>query len=402
MDAAHPRDVPLLHGLVTPLSRPTPILRLITRLNIGGPARQALLLTRDLAERFPTTLAAGRPTGIEGELADPDVAVRSVPLVRPVRPRTDTRAVLAVRHLLRETQAELLHTHMAKAGTVGRLAALASHPRPRTVHTFHGHVLEGYFTTPVQRGFIEVERFLARHTDVLIAISPDIRDALLELGIGDHRQFRVIPLGLDLRPFVAVDRPTGTLRRALGLGADVPLVGAIGRLVAIKDLETLLAAVDRLRSAHLVIVGDGERRQHLEDRARTMGLLDRVHFTGWWCDVAGALSDIDVVALTSRNEGTPVSLIEAAASGRPVVATRVGGVARIVEHGTTGYLANPGDAGQIASHISLLLGDRARCRRMGHAGRRLAMERFGHERLLTDIGALYSELLPTQARRTKG
>ncbi len=376
------------------------ILRLITRLNIGGPARQALLLTRDLAEQYPTVLAAGTPTAVEGELVDADVPVRRVPLVRPLRPSVDARAVVAVRRLITEIRPALVHTHMAKAGTVGRLSALTCSTRPVTVHSFHGHVLDGYFRAPVQRGFIEIERSLARRTDVLIAISPEIRDALLDLGIGRLQQYRVIPLGLDLSSFLAIQAPTGRLRSALGLGNDVALVGAIGRLVAIKDLETLFAALQHLGAVHLAVIGDGELRPYLEGRARAMGIADRVHFTGWWPDVPGAVSDLDVVALTSRNEGTPVSLIEAAAAGCPVVATRVGGVARTVEDGVTGYLARPGDSRQIADQISHLLAHSEIRRRMGQAGRRLARERFGHQRLLTDIAALYSELAPRTTAST--
>ncbi|MEO7556151.1 MAG: glycosyltransferase, partial [Acidimicrobiales bacterium] len=199
------------------------VVRIITRLNIGGPARQALLLTRELAADYPTVLAAGTPTTSEGELADPAVTVRRLPLVRSLSPRRDARAVAAVRALLREHRPRLLHTHMAKAGTVGRIAALSSgRDRPRLVHTFHGHVLEGYFRPAVQRAFLEVERRLATRTDILIAVSPQIRDELLALGIGVPDQYRVVPLGLDLEPFFAVSGPSGALRRQLCLSSDTP------------------------------------------------------------------------------------------------------------------------------------------------------------------------------------
>ncbi len=367
------------------------VVRLITRLNVGGPARQALLLTRELRERFPTVLGAGKPSASEGEMADPEVPVRYVPFVRPLDFQADLRAMGAVRRLMLETRPALVHTHMAKAGVVGRSVAQTVWPRPRTVHTFHGHVLEGYFRPSVQRMFVEIERRMARQTDVLVAVSEETRDALLDLGVGRPSQYRVIPLGFDLSPFSAVNQPTGLLRRALGLGPDVPLVGVIGRLVPIKDLGVALAAISRLDGVHVVLVGDGECRSALEAETRRLGMADRVHFTGWW-DVPAALSDVDVVALTSRNEGTPVSLIEATAAGRPVVATRVGGVPLVVEDGVTGYLAGAGDAEGIATLIIKLLGDRGASRAMGQAGRRRALDRFGKERLLADITALYSEL----------
>jgi glycosyltransferase involved in cell wall biosynthesis len=374
------------------------VLRLITRLNIGGPARQALTLTKEIGPEFPTVLAAGRPSAAEAELVDPDVPVRPVPLVRPIDPRRDGRALVAVRRLMSETGAGLLHTHMAKAGAIGRWAATTVRSRPLTVHTYHGHVLEGYFRVPSQRAFIEIERNLARRTDALVAVSAEVRDALLDLDIGTASQFRVIPLGLDLAPFLAASNGNGSLRRSLGLRSDVPLVGAVGRLVPIKDLTTLLSAIARLPGVHLAVIGDGELRSALEERARKWAIGDRVHFTGWWSDVAGALEDLDVVALTSLSEGTPVALIEAAASGRPVVATRVGGVPLVVEDGVTGLLARPGDVEGIAALIRRLLNDPAARRTMGEAGRLRVQERFAKDRLLRDIRELYADLL--SARRT--
>jgi len=368
------------------------VLRLITRLNVGGPARQALLLTRRLDDDFPTVLAAGQCAAGEVELSDPAVTVRRVPLVRPVRPETDARALQVVRRLLVESRASVVHTHMAKAGAIGRLAATTVWPRPRTVHTFHGHVLDGYFRPAVESAFTTVERRLARQTDALVAVSPEIREALLDLGIGTESQIHVIPLGFDLSSFLAVERPAGTLRAHLGLAADVPLVGVLGRLVPIKDNETLLAAVARLPGVHLAVVGDGELRGALSSTAARLGIAGRVHFTGWWPDVAAAMSDVDVVALTSRNEGTPVSLIEASASARPVVATRVGGVADVVKDGVTGFLAHPGDADEVAGLLRRLLDDPDARRRLGEAGRQEVRHRFSQERLLKDIRELYAEL----------
>ncbi len=302
----------------------TNILRLITRLNVGGPARHALLLTRALGEQFPTTLATGPCPVYEGELRDPSIVVHSVPLVCPIRPHHDARAVIAVRRLIIRSRPGLVHTHMSKAGVAGRLAAMTVSPRPRTIHTFHGHVLAGYFSTPAEKAFIEVERHLARATDVLITISPEVRDALPGLGIGREDQYRMIPVGLDLAPFLAVGDRTGTLRKAVGLGPEVPLVGIVGRVAAIKDVATLLRAVSRLPDVHIAVIGDGEQRRHLEVLARILGISGRAHFTGWWHELPSALGDLDVVALTSRNEGAPTALIQAAAAAKPVVATNVG------------------------------------------------------------------------------
>lgn len=382
----------------TTVPRPK-VVRLITRLNVGGPARQALLLTRDLADRFDTVLAAGRATDVEGELLDEAVPVHRVPLVRPTDPTNDSRALVAVRRLLIETRPAILHTHMAKAGTIGRMAARTVASRPRTVHTFHGHVLDGYFRPSTQRAFIEVERRLARTTDVLIAVSPEIRDALLDLRIGRPAQFHVVSLGFDLSRFLAVERPAGALRARLGLPADVPLVGIVGRLVPIKDVATMLAAMAELPAAHLAVVGDGELRPALEAAARQLGVAGRVHFTGWWADVAEAMSDLDVVALTSRNEGTPVALIEAQAAGRPVVATDVGGVRHVVGDGEGGYLVAPGDVTALADRIGRLVADPGLRGEMGAKGRASIRHRFGKESLLDAIADIYIDLLRSRPFR---
>ncbi len=367
-------------------------------MNIGGPARQAILLTKGLSGEFPTVLAAGRPAEAEGELTDPDVPVRHVPLVRPVRPTTDLRCLFIVRRLLHDSGARLVHTHMAKAGMIGRLAALSSPPRrrPRLVHTFHGHVLQGYFAGPQQRAFIQFERILAKRSDVLIAVSPEVRDELLDLGIGKAAQYRVIPLGFDLTPLLAVGTPggpVGRLRSKLGLAENVPLAGVMGRLVPVKDHATLFSAVASVPGLHLAVLGDGELRPTLEGLAREVGISDRTHFTGWWTDVPSALADLDVAVLSSRNEGTPVALIEALAAGRPVVATDVGGVRHVVQDGETGWLCSAGDADGLARLLHQVIAQPEASRRLAEAGRLRVAERFGYERLLADHQALYEELL---------
>ena len=370
------------------------VVRLITRLNIGGPAQQALLLTRELRSSYPTLLCAGTPTSVEGELSDAAVAVTRLPLVRPVRPVTDLRALASVRRLLSTRRPRLVHSHLAKAGTVGRAAALSLRKgRPRLVHTFHGHVLEGYFAPASQRAIVAVERALGAQTDMLIAVSPQVRDDLLALGIGSAEQFRVVPLGLDLGRFAVPAATAGVLRRRLGLDPDVPLVLAAGRLVPIKDLGTLLRALAQLPGVHLALLGDGEARPALEALASTLGLTGRAHFLGWYLDVAGALADADVVALTSRNEGTPVAVIEALASSTPVVATDVGGVGFVVRDGETGLLAPRSDAAAVAERIDRLLADRDLGAALAQAGQRDVLARFTVQRLVADITALYDSLV---------
>jgi glycosyltransferase involved in cell wall biosynthesis len=370
----------------------TSVVRIITRLNIGGPARQALLLTRALEPEYTTLLAAGTPEGDEGELVDGNVEITRLPLVRPIRPRTDVTALRATRNLLQQVRPALVHTHMAKAGTIGRLAAARTRPRPRTIHTFHGHVLDGYFRRSVERAFVETERWLARHTDVLVAVSDEVREDLLARGIGRPEQIRVVHLGLDLAAHRLVEGPSGALRRSLGISAASPLVGTVGRLVPIKDHETLIRGISRLPDVHLAIVGDGELRRALESLVDALGVASRVHFTGWRLDVPDVMSDLDVVALTSRNEGTPVSLIEAGACARPIVATDVGGVRTVVEDGVSGLIVPPGDPDALADRLQTLLGDHALADRLGRSAR-LTSHRFDDERLVRDMRELYAEVL---------
>ena len=378
----------------------TKILRLITRLNVGGPAHHALLLTRGLRPEYDTVLAAGTPPADEGELLHPDVSVRRVPLVREVSPRDDALALQAVRRLLVAQRPAILHTHTAKAGTIGRLSATTLSPgaRPLTVHTFHGHVLQGYFGPNAERAIVTAETLLARRTDLLIAVSAEVRDELLDRGVGRRGQFEVVPLGLDLSAFLAVTGPSGQLRSALGLDAGTPLLGIVGRLAPVKDHATLLSAMPLLPGVHLAVVGDGALRGQLETQAVGLGVADRVHFTGWAPDVAGAVSDLDVVVLTSRNEGTPVSLIEASAAAKPVVATAVGGVPSVVQDGVSGRLVPPGDAAALAAALRHVLAEPGQ---LGANGRQRVHQRFGAERLLADMRGLYTELLRIHSGRAR-
>lgn len=369
------------------------IVRAITRLNIGGPARQALLLSSELRPEFETVLAAGKPARAEGELRGGDVPVYRVPLVREIHPKLDLNAFRELRKLFVSVRPRLIHTHMAKAGAVGRAAAASVRPRPKVVHTYHGHVFDSYFGSLAEKTFLNIERALASRTDILIAISPQIKESLLNLGIGREQQYRTIPLGFDLSEHLAVDGSRGYLRSKLGLPTETPLIGSVGRLVPIKDLNTLLKAMVHVPSAHLAVLGDGEARRDLEELAVRLGMMERVHFTGWFTDIPSAMSDMDLVVLSSLNEGTPVSLIEAAACAKAVVATDVGGVRYVVEHGKTGLLCAPRQPQALAVQVRKLISEHHLRRRMGDAGREKVRRQFHKERLVSDIRELYLELL---------
>jgi glycosyltransferase involved in cell wall biosynthesis len=290
---------------------------------------------------------------------------------------------------------------MAKAGAIGRVAAALGPDRPRTIHTFHGHVFDGYFSAPIQRTFLEIERRLAKHTDLLLAVSPEIRDRLLELGIGRPDQIHVLPVGLDLSPYLEVGSGTGLFRAEVGLDLDTPLIGSVGRLVPIKDHSTLLRAMELLPGVHLAVIGDGELRSQVEAETAARGLTDRVHLMGWRRDLPAVLADLDAVVLTSLNEGTPAVLIESLAAARPVVATDVGGVRHVVAHGRTGLLAPARDERSVADRVATLLSNPTLADRMARAGRPDVARRFGEERLVNDMRDIYRDVMATPVRHTR-
>lgn len=384
------------------------VVRLITRLNIGGPSIQAIALTESLTRfGYETLLVHGSLGAGEGDmryLLKRDTPVEGIPpLVRRVAPFEDARALARIVAVLRRTRPAILHTHMAKAGTLGRLAAIAynrmpGHPPLRVVHTYHGHVLDGYFSAPATRAVIGVERALAHATDRIVAISEQISHELNDTyRIGRPAQYRVIPLGFDLDPFAAIDAGQRVqARAALDLDPSAPVVTTVGRLTAIKQHDLFLRAAAKIAAARndavFLVVGDGELRESLETDARTLGIASRTRFLGWRRDLSAVYAASDVFVLTSRNEGTPVALIEAMASAVPGVATDVGGVADVIRSNEVGVRVPAGDAESIAAGVDRLLGDAPLRQSMGNAARQTVLARFRLERLVTDIAALYEEL----------
>lgn len=385
------------------------IARVITRLNIGGPSIQVIRLTTALeAHGFETRLIHGRLGDGEGDmryLLTPGTDVVFEPaLRRPLSPFNDVLAVVRVYQQFRWLRPAIVHTHMAKAGLVGRLAATAynltrgSAPRARIVHTYHGHVLEGYFSPLMTRVFITIERALARLSDAIIAISPAIRAELLSLyKIGRADQYRVVPLGFDLREFAAIDEAARVeARRALQVPPGVPVITTVGRLTAIKQHSLFLDVFQRVAATHkdavALVAGDGELRAELEAQAARLGIAGQVRFIGWRRDLATIYGATDVFLLTSRNEGTPVALIEAMASGVPGVSTDVGGVKDVIDTATAGRLAPFGDVAALANAVGELLANEATRRSAGAEARQRVVTRFGVDRLVAEIAALYRDL----------
>jgi len=348
---------------------------------------------------------SGAPQTEEGAFPPPS---QHYTLVQPLRRETDfvadARAIRALTGLMRSMRPDIVHTHTTTAGGLGRIAARRAKV-PVVVHTFHGHVLSGYLSGPQTKALTAAERFLAHRTDALISVSTRVRDELLALGIGRPEQWRVVPLGLELGDLLGGPAEPAPARAALGLPADGPLVGIVGRLAAIKDHDTFLAMAARLAASRpdvaFVVAGDGALRGSLETKAREL-LGDRVRFLGWVTDLPVLYGALDVVVLTSRNEGTPVALIEAGAAARPVVATDVGGVAEVVRDRETGFVVPPGDAEALAGRVGQVLDEPNTARALGLAGRAWVRERFSAERLVEDLAFLYEDLLVLRRRQASG
>jgi glycosyltransferase involved in cell wall biosynthesis len=382
------------------------IVHVIARLNVGGAALHVLQLAREQARRghdvlvVAGTLAAGEES-MEYVADDLGVQVLKLPaLQRELSVEADSTAMRELREIIRARRPDVLHTHTAKAGATGRIAAfLSGSARPRAVvHTYHGHVLSGYFSRRWEHVFRRIEGVLALTSGALIAVSDEVRDDLVGFGVARPERFVVVPYGFDLPAWSdADDAARARIRKELGLGADTFAIGWAGRLTAIKrplDLvRTLRAVVDSGVDAVLVLVGDGELRGDTEALARELGVAGRTRFAGFQQRIREWYAAVDVSLLTSANEGTPVVAIESLAAGRPVVATRAGGTGTVVRDGESGYLLEIGDIAGLAARLGELARDPELRRRLGAAGAADVRERFTITRMADEIDAVYARLL---------
>ena len=375
------------------------ILRVIARLNIGGPAVHVINLCAGLdARHFETTLVCGDVGLHEGDMGYLAVAAGVQPVVMPalqraIAPITDLVALWQLYKLMRRIRPQIVDTHTFKAGALGRVAAWLAGV-PVRLHTFHGHVFQGYGGGLQSMLIVQLERALGRLTTRVFGVSQLVNAELQAHRIVPLAKLQVFPVVLDLAPFATAAR-RGTFRAEFGIDAGTALVGNIGRLVPIKNqalfLEIAALLVQRGFGGKFVLVGDGELRVELEQRAQALKLADRIYFCGWRRDLAGVLADINVMVNTSLNEGTPVAIIEAMAARVPVVATAVGGVPDLVTHGSTGFLlptesaAAGADAVEAALRAEVALLDRAQ---------RFVLENYNLQHSLRRAEALYRSLLP--------
>jgi len=393
-------------------SRRIRVLRLFSRLNIGGPAIHVILTTAGLdPKRYDSLLVVGREGDREGNFLNlaeaKGIPLRIIPTFgRRIDPLRDLITLVSLFRLMRRERPDIVHTHTAKAGALGRVAARLAGV-PVVVHTFHGSVFDGYFGPSVARFFQWIERILALGTDTIVAVSERVAADLAERKIAPRKKIEVVPLGLELGRFQDVQQRRGELRRELGVPPRARLVGSVGRLVAIKDLGTLLRSMVQLSAtqpdAILLVVGDGPDRPALEMEAERLGLGSRARFLGFRDDLERIYADLDVAVNCSLNEGTPVALIEAMASGVPVLATAVGGTPDLLDEGRLGRLVPPGDPNALARALAESLSGGDDSAEKAAFARRSVLQRFSLERLLGDLDRLYLRLLKSkEAVRLRG
>jgi glycosyltransferase involved in cell wall biosynthesis len=383
------------------------VLRIINRFNVGGPTYNAAYLTRDLAPEFETLLVGGVPLPDEahsGYILDQiGIKYLEIPeMSRSISFMDDWKAFRKIRKLIREFQPDIVHTHAAKAGALGRLAARTCGVSV-VVHTFHGHVLSGYFSPLKSRLVRLTERFLARLSTSIITISPSQKnDITRKFGICAEKKAVVIRLGFDLEKFSEnKDEKRKAFRNKYSIEEDELAVGIIGRFAPVKNHELFFASIEALaklsdQKINAVLVGDGSNKNSFvklgENISKKHGHI-KFTFTSWIKDVDMALAGLDIVALTSLNEGTPVSLIEAQAAGRPIVTTSVGGIGDCMLDAQSGWICKSFEADEFASLLYQLTQNTKIRDQFGHSGKEFVMKHYHSSRLANDVRELYERLL---------
>jgi glycosyltransferase involved in cell wall biosynthesis len=391
------------------VSQPIRILRIINRFNLGGPTYNVSYLTKYLSPEFETLLIGGEKDESE---ADSDFIVKNLGIQpriihgmkRSLNPLNDYIAYKEIRKIIREFKPDIVHTHASKSGALGRYAAIREKV-PVIVHTFHGHIFHSYFSGITTAVFKKIERYLAKRSTAIVAISEIQKTELCD----DHKicsreKMEVIPLGFDLDRFHRdTNHKRSAFRTQWKIDGNEIVVAIIGRLVPVKNHEMFIrCAADLIRdgitNVKFMIVGDGELREELNQLAVELGksiptLNDKLIFTSWIKEVDVVLAGSDIVALTSWNEGTPVSLIEAHAASCPVVTTRAGGVEDIVAHEETGFVSDPGDSKAFTANLRKLILNEELRHRMASKAQQRVLKQYSYQRLVSDMSRLYTRLL---------
>jgi glycosyltransferase involved in cell wall biosynthesis len=381
------------------------VLRIINRLNLGGPTYNAAYLSKYLAPEFETLLVAGIKEDDEesSEFIVTDMGLQPVyipEMRREINFTNDRIAYQKIKKLIAEFKPDIVHTHAAKAGTLGRLAA-ANSGVPVILHTFHGHVFHSYFNPLKTAVFKSVERYLSKKSTAIIAISDIQKEELCaEHKVCKPAQTVVIPLGFDLTRFQSDQlAKRDAFRTEYKINDDTVAIAIVGRIVPVKNHELFIRGFAAVKAAYKgkvkgFIIGDGDDRSKMEQIAESLGLTSEdLVFTSWIFDVDRPLAGCDIVAMTSLNEGTPVSLIEAQAAGKPIVTTEVGGIGNVVIPGKTALLSPSQDLEGFTQNLLKLVEDKALRANMSALGWEHVRQRFHYERLVGDMRKLYTKLL---------
>ena len=380
---------------------------------MGGPTFNAAYLTKFMEPEFETLLVSGMKDAAEesSEFIVKNLDLHPVympEMYRELNPFRDYKSYYKLRKIIDEFKPDIVHTHAAKAGAVGRLAAIHSGV-PVILHTFHGHVFHSYFGSVKTRMFLEIERYLAKRTTKIIALSELQRDELVnEFKIAPKDKFAIVPLGFDLSRFETdKEKKRKSFRAKYNIADDEIAIGIVGRLVPIKNHELFLNAIHLVtqrtqRKIRVFIIGDGEQRANIEAMATKLGLKfdntnptapSLITFTSWIKEIDVSNAGMDIIALTSRNEGTPVSLIEAQASGKPIVSTTVGGIENIVLENVTALLSPKDDVMRFAENLLKLIDDDVYRLKMAQDGSDFVRQKFSYNRLCNDMRTLYNSML---------
>ena len=390
------------------------VLRILNRFNVGGPMHNATFLTKHLEPEFKTKLIAGKKLNSEATseymLKEHNIDYLILEnMSRSLSLTNDLRSFMEIKKIIKEYKPHIVHTHASKSGALGRLAAILSGV-PMIIHTFHGHIFHSYFGKLKTYFYLFIERFLASKSSAIIAISDLQKDELVNtFNICSPSKMKVIPLGFDLERFQEDKlKNRSSFRNEFNLRDECIAIGIVGRLTAIKNQELFLKSIKEVmrNSKKLIkvfLIGDGEDKNKLQNLCKELnmpfsnrysdGKNALVYFTSWRQDMEKVYAGLDIVALTSLNEGTPVTLIEAQAANKPIIATDVGGIRDIIIENETGLLSKSDDLKGFVNNLVKLIDNDDLRDQLGRSGYDNVINKFSYKRLVSDMKSLYSKLL---------
>lgn len=378
------------------------VLRVITRLNIGGVARHTVYLTSLInKDKYDPLLFSGKIEEHEEDMSFFATQYNVKPkylkqLSRELNPKSDLKTLWELYKIIKKEKPDIVHTHTAKAGTLGRLAAWLARV-PIIIHTFHGNVFKGYFGPRKTKFFIKIEQFLAKKSTKIIAISKSQKQELIDFRITRPSKIEVINLGFEFDNIIPTIDDRGLFRKENNFPDEAILIGIVGRLAPIKNHMLYLDIAEQICIQHsnvyFPIVGDGELRAEIETEIKKRKLENRVKIVGFYQNLKKVYADLDLVILTSHNEGTPVALIEAMVCKKIVITTNVGGVKDFITNNETGFYIDSFDPKPFVEKINQWLDGKIDNERIGENANKKALKKFSAKRLVADIEALYQKLL---------